>query len=194
MSSQPSDKLEPISAPDDIYGWKWFVVYGLAYMVLGGLLLGHMLVSDMISTFVIGVAMLLGAVIAFGHARRVRDPETHNCWAMSALLYSLCGIAVLAEPFIGARVLTLLLAAGLVVSGLSRIVAGAQLQCTPILISGTATIVISIVIGVDWRDQLLWVLGYAIAADLAVQGLTLLIAGEELHLHLCPLSVQEHWD
>lgn len=194
MSAQPSEQRDPISAPEDIYGWKWFVVYGLAYMVLGGLLLAHMIVSDMISTFIIGVAMLLGAVLAFGHARRVRDPETHNCWAMSALLYCLCGFAVLAEPFIGARMLTLLLAGGLAISGLSRIVAGAQLQCTPILVSGIATAIIAIVIGVDWRDQLLWVLGYAIAADLAVQGLTLLVAGEELHLHLCPLSVQDHSD
>ncbi len=194
MSGQPADKPSPIPATDDIYGWRWFIVYGLAYVALGGLLVAHMIVSHMISTFIIGIAMLLGAMLAFGHAQRVRDPDTHNCWAMSALMYSLCGAAVLAEPFIGARFLTLLLAGGLVVSGLSRIVAGVQLQCTPILISGSATAIIAIVIGVDWRDHLLWVLGYAVAADLAVQGLTLLIAGEELHLHQCPSSPQDHWD
>lgn len=194
MSSQPCDMLKSSPAPDDIYGWKWFVAYGLAYMILGGLLIAHMVISGMISTFIIGVVMLLGALLAFGHARRVRDPDTHDCWAMSGLLYCLCGIAVLIEPFIGARLLTLLLAVGLVVSGLSRIVAGAQLQCTPVVISGTATVIIGTVIGVDWLDQLLWVLGYAIVADLAVQGLTLLIAGEELHLHRCPLPLQDHED
>ncbi len=194
MSSKPSTQPHRISPPDDIYGWKWFVVYGLAYMILSGLLLAHMIVSDMVSTFIIGAVMLVGAVLASAHARRVRDPETHDCWAMSGLLYCLCGIAVLVEPFIGTRLLTLLLAVGLIISGLSRIVAGAQLQCTAVLLSGAATVIIGIVIGVDWRDHLLWVLGYAIVADIAVQGLTLLVAGEELHLHRCPLPLDENWE
>ena len=188
MSSQPSDNLNPISAPDDIYGWKWFIVYGIAYVVLGGLTIAHVIVSDMISTFIIGVVMLLGALLGFGHSRRVRDPETHNCWAMSGLLYLLCGTVVLAEPFIGGRLLTFILAAGLTASGLSRLVAGAQLQCTPILLSGTATVIVAIVIGVGWQEHLLWIMAYAIAADLIVQGLTLFVAGEELHLRRRPAS------
>jgi len=190
MSREPSDKPNPGSAPEDIYGWKWFIVYGLAYVILGGLAVAHVIFSGMVSTFVISTVMLLGALLGFGHARRVRDPETHNCWTISGLFYLLCGIAVMIEPFIGGRLLTLILAAGLAISGLSRIVAGAQLQSTPILVSGTATIVVATVIGVGWQESLLWITAYAIAADLTVQGLTLLIAGEQLHLRRRSVSSQ----
>lgn len=182
MSRRPYDEPVQDAARDDIYGWKWFIAYGLAYMVLSGLLVAHMVVSDMISTFIIGTVTLIGAALGFGHAARVRDPDSHNCWTFSGCLYGLCGIAVLMEPYMGERVLMLILAVGLLLSGMSRLVAGAQLQSTPVLMSGTATVIIAVVIGVDWRDNLLWVVAYAIAADLAVQGLTLLIAGEQLHL------------
>lgn len=183
MSSQPNNKIgRSGTGTDELYGWKWFIAYGVAFIVLAGLAVAHMIVAGMISTFVVGMIMLLGAALGFGHANKVHDPDTHNCWIFSGLLYLLCGVAVLVEPFIGPRLLTLILAAGLALSGISRIVAGAQLQCTPVLLSGATTIIVATVIGIDWGDKLSWVMEYAIAADLAVQGVALLIAGEELHL------------
>lgn len=181
MSSQSCDDARTKLAHADQYGWRWFILLGVALVILGVMAIAHIRVAGMISSFVVGVIILLAGGLGLGLASRVHDGETHSFWRLSAILYLVAGIAVLASPFVDDRLLSLVLAVALVVAGLSRLVAGAHLQCTPVLISGAATIVVGTAIGIDLRDNLLWILGYLIAGDLFVQGVTLVAAGQQLH-------------
>lgn len=162
--------------------WFWFLAAGLAFFALGALTFGHLIVASMISTFIIGAIMLIGSVLGIGHALGISRPDKHHFWFFSSIFYCLAGGAILVEPVIGARILTLLLAVGLSLSGLSRLVVGAQLRSNAILISGTTSLIAAIAIGVGWTDDALWVIGFCIAIDLVVQGLTLVFTGMTLHL------------
>lgn len=166
--------------------WFWFLAAGLAFLALGALTFGHLIVASMISTFIIGSIMLIGGVIGMGHALGIRHPDKHHFWIFSSIFYGLAGIAILAEPVTGARILTLLLAISLGLSGISRLVVGAQLRSNAVLISGTTSLMAATTIGVGWSEDALWIIALCIAIDLVAQGLTLMFTGMTLHLAARP--------
>ena len=71
----------------------------------------------------------------------------------------------------------MIFAVSLAVSGASRLMVGARLGNIPVLISGTASIIAAIVVGLNWPNDSLWVIGLVVAIDLVVQGIALLCAG-----------------
>jgi uncharacterized membrane protein HdeD (DUF308 family) len=181
MSSPIVEEIEVPLPHAELYGWKGFIALGVAFCALGAAAIGHMQVAEMVSTFIVGIIVILAAVLGFSLATRVRDDDTHAFWVFGAILYLGVGIAVLAEPFMGERLLSLAICAGLMLAGLSRLVAGVHLQCTPVLVSGAVTMVIATAIGVGWQDNMLWILAYALAGDFLVQGAALIVAGQQLH-------------
>jgi uncharacterized membrane protein HdeD (DUF308 family) len=163
------------------YGWRGFIVLGIAFVILGAAAILHIQVAAMVSTFVLGIIVLIGGLLGLGLATRVRDNASHLFWVLTATLYLLASFALFVGPFISERALSLIIAGALGLAGLSRLVAGAHLQCTPVRISGAATMVVATVIGIGWQHHLLWVTGYALAGDLIVYGVTLIVAGEQIH-------------
>lgn len=166
--------------------WFWFFAGGLALLALGSLACGHLIVASMISTFIIGAIMLIGSAIGMAHALGTARPDKHHIWLFSSLFYCLAGGAILFEPVVGARIFTLLLAIALGLSGLCRLVIGAQLYSNAVLISGMASLMAAVTIGVGWSDDALWIIGFCIAIDLVVQGLMLILTGVTLHLAARP--------
>ncbi len=162
--------------------WFWFVGAGAALTVLGALAFGHLAVSSIVSTFIIGLFMLLGGWLGLAHAIGIRHPDKHHFWMFSAFFYSTAGFLILVEPLVGLRVLTLGVAVALGLSGISRLVVGAQLQGTAILVSGASSLIAAAVIGIDWPRDSLWVIGFIVAIDLIAQGVSLTITGMTLHL------------
>lgn len=184
MSTVPGDDREMALHHAELYGWRWFIALGWAFLLLGTAAIAHIRIAAMVSTVVIGGIVMLGGLLGLALASRVRDSETHVFWIAGAIFYLVAGLAALGGAFIDDRLLGLLIAASLSMAGLVRLVAGAHLQCTPVLASGAATIVLAAAIGVGWPDNLLWVLGYTIASDFAAQGAALMIAGQQLHRSL----------
>jgi hypothetical protein len=90
------------------------------------------------------------------------------------VLYLVGGLLIMNEPVQGARVLTLLAAAALIVSGVVRIVLALQHRAMPagalVLLSGIVSIVVGCLLysSLPWSG--LWVLGTPIAVELVVQG------------------------
>lgn len=168
--------------------WFWFLAAGIAFFALGVLALGHLAVASMISTFIIGAIMLIGAVLGISHALGIRHPDKHHFWIFSSVFYAIAGITILVEPVVGERLLTLMLAIGLGLSGLSRLVVGAQLRSNAVLVSGTASLMAATAIGVGWSQDALWVIGFCVAIDLIIQGLTMLFTGIMLHLAARPAN------
>jgi uncharacterized membrane protein HdeD (DUF308 family) len=170
-------KLDPMAVDgDDGSDTPWrivFAVSGVALLILGGLAFGHMAAAKMVSTFIIGSIMVVGALLQFGHALSLRHTGGIALWTLGGLFYLLAGIAVLLEPIAGERLLSLLLAIALIASGVARLVLGIQHAANMITLSGTATILVGTVIGMDWPQNSLWPIAALIGVDLVAQGIGL---------------------
>ncbi len=154
-----------------------FLGSGLGFIALGGLVAAHLATAAMPSHLIIGAMMLTGAALHLGKALAMRDADAAKLWFRSGLFYLLGGFAILIGPMIGERALTLALAVMLAISGIGRVVIGIREEAQWVLLSGCASILAGAIIGIDWLQNPLWMIGTVVAFDLTVQGVTLILTG-----------------
>lgn len=154
-----------------------FIGFGIGFITLACLAFGHLVVASLISTFIIGLIMVIGAAMHFGHAIGVRRTAAGSLWAISGLFYLLAGLSIMFEPLVGARALTLALAVTLVLSGTGRLVIGVRHGAAGVMLSGTASVLLGAIIGIDWPQNSFWLIGAMIGLDLLIQGIALVATG-----------------
>lgn len=154
---------------------------GAALAMLGGLAGANLFVATFASVFALGALMLIGALLQLGHAFAVRSWGPFWFWMLSGLLYFVAAMAVFWDPVFAVRMLTLLVASSLALSGLLRLWIGArdrQLEGPGwIAASGVISLLFGLGIVLTWPASSAWVLGLFLACDLLFQGLALLAMG-----------------
>ncbi len=162
--------------------WAWFVGIGILLLLLGGIALGNLVLATVASVLFIGMLMLLGGIIEIVHAFGVTGWKSHLFWALSGLLYAAAGIVAFMNPILASTVLTFLLAAALLATGLVRIWSGYEARHNTtgwgwIVATGVLTALVGIVIALGWPVNSLWVLGAFLAIDLIFQGWSFIAFG-----------------
>ncbi|MBV8662879.1 MAG: DUF308 domain-containing protein, partial [Hyphomicrobiales bacterium] len=95
-------------------------------------------------------------------------------WALLGVLYIVAGFVTFENPLLAAAVLTLILGAALVASGVMRIILAFSVRReTPwlwVLLSGLITLLLGLVILAHWPLSSLYVLGVFLGVDLVMAG------------------------
>ena len=154
--------------------WIGFVALGAVMVLLGVIAWVDAVAITITTRIVVGASLLVGGVFQILHSFTVREWRGFIPGLLSGVLYLVGGLLIINEPAQGAVVLTLLLAATVVVGGVARIVIA--LGHREIRVGGLvlASGLVSIVVGcllyarLPWSG--LWVLGTLIAVELLVQG------------------------
>ena len=161
--------------------WIWFVGLGVLLLVCGLIALGNLMLATVVSVYYIGMLMLFGGVIYLVHAFQVRGWDHVLFWALSGLLYVLAGISAFVNPILTSAALTLFLSLALVIAGVFRTWVGRKMKPAKgwgwIVASGVVTALAGFVIALGWPVNSLWVLGLFLAADLIIQGSTMIAFG-----------------
>ena len=153
--------------------WLWFVLLGVALIVLGGVALGSVVVASLAVAVVIGSLILLGglaeAVGAFW-CRRWSGTFLH---LLSGVLSIVVGLLFLRAPAGALAALTLLMASFLLVGGIFKVVAAASYRFAAWgwpLVSGLIDIALGGMILAEWPGSSLWVLGMFLGIHLLFRG------------------------
>ena len=101
--------------------WAWFIVLGVALIVLGAFAFLNLPPTGTVSVYGVGIAMLIGALAQLGTALLVPPRRGISLLALSAILYGAAGAFAILNPLLAATPLTLLLAFALIFSGMTRI-------------------------------------------------------------------------
>ncbi|MBB2754677.1 UNVERIFIED_ORG: uncharacterized membrane protein HdeD (DUF308 family) [Rhizobium aethiopicum] len=161
--------------------WIWFIGLGVLLFVCGLIALGNLMLATVVSVYYIGMLMLFGGVIYLVHAFQVRGWDHVLFWALSGLLYVLAGISAFVNPILTSAALTLFLSLALVIAGVFRTWVGRKMKPAKgwgwIVASGVVTALAGFVIALGWPVNSLWVLGLFLAADLIIQGSTMIAFG-----------------
>ncbi|MBY3487825.1 HdeD family acid-resistance protein [Rhizobium laguerreae] len=161
--------------------WIWFAGFGVLLLVCGLIALGNLMLATVVSVYYVGMLMLFGGVIYLVHAFQVRGWDHVLFWILSGLLYVLAGICAFINPILTSAALTLFLSLALVVAGVFRTWVGMRMKPVKgwrwIVASGVITALAGFVIALGWPVNSLWILGLFLAADLIVQGSTLIAFG-----------------
>jgi uncharacterized membrane protein HdeD (DUF308 family) len=176
-AQRPHDSaVEPLRAK-----CGWIIALGVIYLLAGLIALSSVALATVASVFVVGIMMLIAGAAEVINAFQLKSWGKFLLWVALGLLYIVAGFATFENPLLAAALLTLMLGAALVASGVMRIVlAFSMKEGMPwmwVALSGVITILLGGVILAHWPVSSLYILGIFLGIDLVFAGVGWIFVG-----------------
>ncbi|MBV8268052.1 MAG: HdeD family acid-resistance protein [Planctomycetaceae bacterium] len=153
--------------------WFWFVMLGIALVVLGAIALGSMVIASLATAVAIGMLIFLGGVAETLGAFWCRGWSGFFFHLLSGVLSIVIGVIFLRAPVGALLALTLLVASFLMVGGIFKIVAAVSYRFAAWgwpLVSGIVDLILGVLIWQEWPASALWVIGLFVGINLVFRG------------------------
>jgi uncharacterized membrane protein HdeD (DUF308 family) len=154
--------------------WGWILALGIVYAVAGFIALGSVVMATAASVLIVGVMMIVAGVAEIINAFQCKGWGRFLIWALLGVLYIVAGFVTFENPLLAALVLTLLLGASLVASGIVRIFLAFSMKREQpwmwVLLSSIVTLLLGLLILARWPVSSVYVLGIFLGIDLVVAG------------------------
>jgi uncharacterized membrane protein HdeD (DUF308 family) len=168
-SDAASSGMAPLRAK-----WGWIVALGAVYVIAGFFALGSIAMATVASVLVVGVAMIVAGVAEVINAFQIKSWGKFLIWALLGVLYIVAGFVTFENPLLAAALLTLVLGASLVASGIMRcILAFSMKREAPsiwVALSGVITLLLGLLILAHWPISSVYILGLLLGIDLIMAG------------------------
>jgi len=164
--------------------WGWFLVLGIALMLFGAFCILANITATFATVFVFGWLLLVSGVFALIQAFRVYTWSGFFLFLLSALLRGFTGYVLVRYPVAGAATLTLILASFFIVGGLFRAIGSAMLKFPRwgwATFSGILSLVLGIMLLVQWPVSSIWFIGFAVGVDMIFDGGALVAFAAAIH-------------
>jgi uncharacterized membrane protein HdeD (DUF308 family) len=126
------------------------------------------------SVLVVGVMMIIAGVAEVFSAFQIKSWGKFLLWVLLGALYIIAGFVTFENPLLAAALLTLILGASLLASGIMRIILAFSMKReTPwiwVLLSGVITLLLGLLILAHWPVSSLYILGVFLGIDLIMAG------------------------
>lgn len=156
--------------------WGWLLGLGILFIILGTIGLVMSVGLTLVSVLFLGILLLIGGISQIIDVFQSKQWKSVVWHALIAVLYIIGGGIIIYDPFLASTVITALLAAILIVIGCARVMMAINLHGTGgwgwLLFAGILTIILGVLILVQWPWSGLWFIGLLIAIDLIVIGWT----------------------
>ena len=163
--------------------WFWFVLLGVALVVLGTVALGSVVITSLAAAAAIGVLLLLGGVAESVGAFWCRGWSGFFLELLSGVLSVVVGLLFLRAPLGALASLTLLVACFLMAGGLFKIVGALSYRFAAwgwALAGGVIDLVLGVMIWREWPASALWVIGLYVGINLLFRGFNWIALGMAL--------------
>jgi uncharacterized membrane protein HdeD (DUF308 family) len=176
-----SDLTATGGGPRPRTGWGWFVALGIAQLILGIIAWFDVIAFTIAGVIFIGALLLVAGLFQAMHAFMDREWGAFALHLLVGILYVVGGFLLMAEPLEGSVVITILVAAALIIGGVLRIVMGVQHRHMPgwwlLLVGGVISLLVGLMLYLMLPWSGLWVVGTLIAIELIVHGVSWLQFG-----------------
>jgi uncharacterized membrane protein HdeD (DUF308 family) len=160
--------------------WLWFVLLGIALVVLGLVALGSVVVASLAAALAIGMLLLVAGMAETLGAFWCRGWSGFFLELLSGILSIVVGILFLRAPVGALAALTLLVACYLMVGGIFKIVAAVSYRFAAwgwALASGIIDLILGAMIWQDYPESALWVIGLFVGINLLFRGINWIALG-----------------
>lgn len=155
--------------------WGWILALGIVLIIVGTLAVAMPLVASLATALVVGSLLLLGGCAQLVGAFWTRDWSGFFLSLLIGVMYLVLGLMFLRAPVKAELLMTLLLACGLMIGGLFRII-GSLMYKSPhwgwTLVGGALNLVLGLLIWHQWPEAALWVIGLFVGIDMIFTGWT----------------------
>jgi uncharacterized membrane protein HdeD (DUF308 family) len=170
--------------------WGWIVALGFVYVLAGFIALGSIVMATVASVLIVGIMMIIAGVAELINAFQIKSWGKFLIWALLGVLYIVAGFLTFENPLFAAVLLTLLLGASLVASGVVRLFLAFNMKReTPwiwVALSAVITLLLGVLILARWPINSVYILGLFLGIDLIMAGAGWIGLG--LGLHRVPAS------
>ena len=173
--------------------WGWLLALGIFMVVLGTIALFIMPAATIGTVLVLGWLLVISGVIEAVHAFRVRKWGGIFLHLIGGILGVLIGLLIVTHPVAGALAWTLLFASFFTVIGIFRLIAAIRLKFPNwgwAAFDGTITLLLGIILWVDWPWSGLWYLGLAVGVSLILRGWSYVMFALAVHNLFIPVQVR----
>ena len=153
--------------------WIWFVLLGVALLVLGTIALGSVVVASLAAAVAIGALLLLGGAAEAVGAFWCRGWSGFFLELLSGVLSIVVGLMFLRAPVGALAGLTLLVACFLMVGGIFKVGAALAYRFAAwgwSLAGGIIDMILAQMIWQEWPAPALWVIGLFVGINLLFRG------------------------
>jgi uncharacterized membrane protein HdeD (DUF308 family) len=153
--------------------WLWFVILGVALIVLGMAAISSAVIASLAVAVFIGVLMLMSGAAEILGAFWTRGWTGFFLHLLTGLLAIVIGLFFLRAPLNALLALTLLVAAFLMVGGIFKIIAALSFRFAAWgwpLLSGVIDLLLGIMIWMEWPGSGLWVIGLFLGINMLFRG------------------------
>jgi uncharacterized membrane protein HdeD (DUF308 family) len=170
--------------------WGWLLTLGIMMVLLGAAAIWFDVFTTFVTVSLLGVFLSVGGLVVLVHAVWTRHWNGFLPHLLLGILYLVLGILILKNPFISALSLTILLASFFIVSGLFRSIAAMMLHFEHwgwAEASGIITLLLGILIWMQWPMSGLFILGLFVGLDLLMVGwsfVVLALGARNVNKHL----------
>ena len=156
--------------------WGWFVALGILALVAGLGALALTALATVTAVLVIGIIVMVVGIAEIVTGFRARSWGQTIYWEVSGIFYVVAGFFAWDEPASASVIITLLLGAGLLATGVVRAVTGFRLHDArvrnPLILSGAVTALLGVIIVTGWPANSLFVVGMLLGIELVFSGIT----------------------
>jgi uncharacterized membrane protein HdeD (DUF308 family) len=160
--------------------WYWFVILGVALVVLGLIAMGSAFIASLAVAVAIGTLLVLGGIVEALGAFWCRGWSGFFLHLLSGVLSIVVGLMFLRAPLNALLALTLLAACFLMVGGVFKIVAAVSYRFAAWgwpLVSGVIDVLLGLLIWQDLPESALWVVGLYVGINLLFRGFNWIALG-----------------
>lgn len=153
--------------------WGWFLALGILLTLLGVACIAFDVTATFTTVLVFGWMLLIGGIFAFVQAFTTGTWSGFFIYLLSALLRGVTGYLLIRYPHIGAESLTIVLASFFIVGGLFRAIGFAMAKFPRwgwAVFSGIVSVVLGVMLLVQFPTSSIWFIGFAIGVDLVFDG------------------------
>jgi uncharacterized membrane protein HdeD (DUF308 family) len=153
--------------------WLWFVLVGIALIIVGFIALGSVVIATLATALVIGALLIVGGAAETIGAFFSRRWSGFFLHLLSGVLSIVVGGLFLRAPLDAVFALGLLLACLLMVNGIFKIVAALTYRFGAwgwSLVSGVIDVILGVMIWMQWPASALWVIGLFVGISLVFRG------------------------
>ncbi|MCI0461451.1 MAG: HdeD family acid-resistance protein [Gemmataceae bacterium] len=153
--------------------WGWYLVLGIALIVLGIFALTYSVVTTVVSVMILGWVLIFSGIAQAVQAFKVIGSGGAFLHLLGGILEVVVGVIAVLHPLQSALALTLILAVYLLVGGLFRLFAALMLAFPGwgwVALGGGISALLGVALVAQWPWDGLWFLGICVGIDLILNG------------------------
>ena len=184
LSISAQAQQPPTQVPAEIiHNWGWFLLFGIGLVALGIAAIVRSVAATVVSMLFFGWLLLIAAGIEVAQTVMVGQWAGGFQHLVAAVLFGVVGFLIIWRPLVTAEILTLLMGAFFLATGLFQVVAPALISLPDWgwhVLNGLITLLLGVLVLAQWPISGLWVIGLFVGVELLFYG----IAWIALALHL----------